>query len=229
MTSPPAFIHIRQLDKSYDRPGESLEVLKGLDLDVKKGESVAIVGASGVGKSTLLQIAGTLDRPSGGRVLLDGQDVFAMSEPELAGFRNRHIGFVFQFHHLLPEFSALENVMMPALIAKLDKARARKMAQALIDEVGLAGRASHRTGELSGGEQQRVAVARALVMNPQILIADEPTGNLDEATASKVHELFAQLNQSKGLTVLMATHNERLAGLLDRRVRLAKGKALPEM
>jgi lipoprotein-releasing system ATP-binding protein len=205
-----------------------VEVLKGLELEVAAGETVAIVGASGVGKSTLLHIIGTLDRPTGGRVEVGGQEVFALGEEALAAFRNRHIGFVFQFHHLLPEFTALENVMMPALIARWKAHRAREAATALLQEVGLDDRAAHRTGELSGGEQQRVAVARALVLGPRLLVADEPTGNLDERTGARVQELLMRLNRQRGLTTLVATHNEGLASSLGRRVRLAEGRLWPE-
>lgn len=225
LTGANIYILIEKLEKTYFGPQQQVEVLRGLDLTVAAGETVAVVGASGVGKSTLLHILGTLDRPTGGRVMVDGQDIFQMDEPALAGFRNRHIGFVFQFHHLLPELSALENVMMPALIARLDRAAARQRAQELLEEVGLAERGEHKLGELSGGEAQRVAVARALVLGPRLLLADEPTGNLDERTGEKVHQLLLGLNQKKGLTTLVATHNERLAAAMQRRVRLADGKA----
>ncbi len=228
LTEAGPFIHISQLRKTYEGPRDKVEVLKGLDLTVAAGESVAVVGASGVGKSTLLHIVGTLDRPTQGKVLVGGRDVFALDDGALAAFRNRHIGFVFQFHHLLPEFSALENVMMPALIARWNTAEARTRAEELLAEVGLGDRLAHRVGELSGGEQQRVAVARALVLGPSLLLADEPTGNLDERTGERVHELIVRLNAEHGLTTLVATHNERLAKTLDRRVRLAEGKAWPE-
>ncbi|MBU1156150.1 MAG: ABC transporter ATP-binding protein [Proteobacteria bacterium] len=219
------YIHIKQLKKTYFGPQDQVEVLRDLNLTVAKGETVAVVGASGVGKSTLLHILGALDRPTSGRVMVGGRDVFQMDETALAAFRNRHVGFVFQFHHLLPEFSALENVMMPALIARQDRAQAQKRAMELLDEVEVAHRSSHRVGQLSGGEAQRVAVARALILGPSLLLADEPTGNLDERTGELVHQLLVRLNQSHGLTTLVATHNERLAGALGRRVRLADGKA----
>jgi len=226
-TEQPNFIFIKQLYKSFPGPQAKVEVLKGLDLEVAQGESVAIVGASGVGKSTLLHILGTLDRPTEGGVMVAGQDVFQMDERTLSAFRNRHIGFVFQFHHLLPEFTALENVMMPALIARLDKSEAAERATALLTQVDLGHRLTHRMGELSGGEQQRVAVARALVMGPRLLLADEPTGNLDERTGEKVHDLLLRFNEELGLTMLVATHNEQLAANLKRRVRLADGRVQP--
>ena len=225
MTDEPIYIHIKQLKKTYFGPQDQVEVLRDLNLTVAKGETVAVVGASGVGKSTLLHILGALDRPTSGRVMVGGRDVFQMDETALAAFRNRHVGFVFQFHHLLPEFSALENVMMPALIARQDRAQAQKRAMELLDEVEVAHRSTHRVGQLSGGEAQRVAVARALILGPSLLLADEPTGNLDERTGELVHQLLVRLNQSHGLTTLVATHNERLAGALGRRVRLADGKA----
>ncbi|BEQ15220.1 ABC transporter ATP-binding protein [Desulfoferula mesophila] len=225
MTDEPRYIHIKQLKKTYFGPQDQVEVLKDLDLEVAQGETVAIVGASGVGKSTLLHIVGALDRPTSGRVMVGGREIFQMDEASLASFRNRQVGFVFQFHHLLPEFSALENVMMPALIARQDRAQAQKQAMELLDEVGVAHRSSHRVAQLSGGEAQRVAVARALVLGPSLLLADEPTGNLDERTGELVHQLLVKLNKSHGLTTLVATHNQRLAEALGRRVRLADGKA----
>ena len=196
-----------------------------MDLSVAAGQSLAITGASGVGKSTLLHIMGTLDRPTSGEVKVGGQNVFSLSEPEMAAFRNRYIGFVFQFHHLLPEFSALENVMMPGIIAGKAPRKMKERALALLDQVEMSHRTTHRVGELSGGEQQRVAVARALVMGPKLLLADEPTGNLDERTGEKVHELFVRLNKEMGLTTVVATHNLNLAAALNHRVRLAGGKA----
>jgi lipoprotein-releasing system ATP-binding protein len=227
LTKQTPFILIEKLCKTYEGPRDKVEVLKGLDLEVGAGETVAIVGASGVGKSTLLHMIGALDRPTAGRVMVDGRDLARLDEPTLAAFRNRNIGFVFQFHHLLPEFSALENVMMPAIIARQDRQKAEKLARDLLAEVGLADRQGHRLGELSGGEAQRVAVARALVLGPRLLLADEPTGNLDERTGEKVHHLILRLNAEMGLTTLVATHNERLAASLDRRMRLAEGQILP--
>ncbi len=225
MTYQKPFIHIEQLGKIYAGPKSAVEVLKDLDLQVEAGESLAVVGASGVGKSTLLHILGTLDQPSSGKVYVDEQDVFSFDETSLAEFRNRSIGFVFQFHHLLPEFSALENVMMPGIIANKSKKEMKERAEKLLEQVEMIHRLGHRVGEMSGGEQQRVAVARALVMEPKLLLADEPTGNLDERTGEKVHELFVRLNQEMGLTTIVATHNHRLADALDRKVRLAQGKA----
>jgi lipoprotein-releasing system ATP-binding protein len=201
-------------------------VLEDLALLVKTGEMLVITGASGVGKSTLLHVLGTLDRPDRGTVTLDGHDVFSLAEAPLREFRNRTIGFVFQFHHLLPEFTALENVMMPLLIARIPVARARPAAAALLAELGLAARADHRPGALSGGEQQRVAVARALVRSPRALLADEPSGNLDRETADRLHEVLRRLNQEKGTTVVVVTHNERLAEAADRRLRLEGGRLL---
>lgn len=224
LTERAPFILIEKLRKTYAGPHDTVEVLTGLDLEVAAGETVAIVGASGVGKSTLLHMVGTLDRPTAGRVVVGGQDLALLDEPGLAAFRNRHIGFVFQSHHLLPEFSALENVMMPALIARMDRREAQVKAKALLGEVGLGDRLDHRLGELSGGEAQRVAVARALVLGPRLLLADEPTGNLDERTGEKVHQLIMRLNAEMGLTTLVVTHNERLAAVMDRRLRLAEGR-----
>ena len=226
LTEEARFIHIKGLFKSYSRGRQTVEVLSGLDLDVARGDTVAVVGASGVGKSTLLHILGTLDHPTGGQVLVEGRDPFQMGEAELAAFRNRHIGFVFQFHHLLPEFNALENVMMPALVARQDASQARRRALGLLEDVGLSHRSEHRVGEMSGGEQQRVAVARALVLGPKLLLADEPTGNLDERTGAKVTELILALNAQYGLTTILATHNQQLAQAMGRRVRLAEGRAL---
>lgn len=228
LTGKPGFIHIKKLFKSYAGPSSEVEVLKGLDLTVHQGDTISIVGASGTGKSTLLHILGTLDRPSAGQIIMEGQDLFDMDEASLASFRNRHIGFIFQFHHLMPEFNALENTMMPALIARVERPRARELALSLLEEVGLSHRLDHRVGELSGGEQQRVAVARALVLGPKLLLADEPTGNLDERTGRKVQELLVRLNQSHGLTTVVATHNERLAGAMGRRLKLVEGQVVEQ-
>lgn len=207
---------------------QRLHVLKGIDLDVRRGEIVSIVGPSGVGKSTLLHILGALDRPSSGTVRLDGVDVFQMDDHRLAAFRNRTAGFVFQFHHLLPEFSALENVMMPALIAGVDPKVARKRAEELLDQVGLADRLHHRPNELSGGEQQRVAVARALTNEPRILLADEPSGNLDAKSSEALHRLLWDLVRRKNLTLIIVTHNLELARSADRLLEMFDGRIRDE-
>jgi lipoprotein-releasing system ATP-binding protein len=212
------------LRKSFHLDRTEVHVLKSVSLEIKRGELAAIVGASGVGKTTLLHILGTLDRPTSGTVRFDGDDVFAMDEPALADFRNRKIGFVFQFHHLLPEFTALENVMMPALIRRQDQTEARAAAEAVLKEVGLEHRLEHRTGELSGGEQQRVAVARALVLRPDLVLADEPTGNLDSHTGEEVFKLLRDLNRAKGVTFVIVTHNEALSSQADRIIRMVDGK-----
>ena len=204
-----------------------LHVLRGVDIGVKKGEIVAVVGASGVGKSTLLHILGALDRPTKGRVSLNSTDVFSLNDRELAHFRNKTIGFVFQFHHLLPEFSALENLMMPKLIAGEQEISIRRKARELLSEVGLSDRADHKPPELSGGEQQRVAVARALINDPQVVLADEPSGNLDKATGEELHNLISTLNRKKGQTFIMATHNQLLARRANRIIALVEGKAVP--
>lgn len=218
-------ICIVDLKKSYLSGPVELPVLLGINIAFKAGEIVSIVGASGVGKSTLLNLLGALDRPTGGTVIYGDQDIFKLTDRELAQFRNRELGFIFQFHHLLPEFSAIENVMLPALMAGKKKEEAQESAAEFLRSVGLAGREKHRPGELSGGEQQRVAVARALVNNPRVVLADEPTGNLDRKTSEEVHDLLWKLNQSKNQTFIMATHNEHLAERSDRIIRLADGRA----
>jgi len=201
----------------------TLHVLNGIDLDINRGEMLAVVGASGVGKSTLLHILGGLDRPTSGRILYGDIDVFGLDNDRLARFRNERVGFVFQFHHLLPEFSALENVMMPALIRGMEREAAAKAAASALADVGLAQRGHHRPGELSGGEQQRVAVARALILNPDVVLADEPTGNLDTHTGEAVHELLKKINKERAVTFIIVTHNDRLAIRADRVLRLAEG------
>jgi lipoprotein-releasing system ATP-binding protein len=216
-------ISVRGLSKSFRMGNTEVAVLRGIDLDIPKGEMLSIVGASGVGKSTLLHVIGALDKPTSGHVIYDGRDVFGMSNGELAAFRNRNVGFVFQFHHLLPEFSALENVLIPSMIGGMEPKAAKRRAEALLEEVGLSGRLAHRPGELSGGEQQRVAIARALMPEPKVILADEPTGNLDTHTAQAVHELLKKLNHEKGLTSIIVTHNERLAEMGDRTVRMVDG------
>lgn len=222
MSSP--LLEVNSLCKTYASGSNRVEVLKGIDLTLAAGTTTALVGASGAGKSTLLQILGTLDRPSAGTVLFKGEDIFKKSDSELAMFRNQSIGFVFQFHHLLPEFTALENVMMPCLIAKTPKAEAKAVAEELLADVGLAHRLTHRPGELSGGEQQRVAIARALALSPQLLLADEPTGNLDMKTSEGVHALLNDLQQKRGLTMIVVTHNEYLAAAMGRTIRLLDGR-----
>lgn len=217
-------LEARDLRKSYGSGESRVNVLNGIDLDLEQGTTTALVGASGAGKSTLLHLLGALDHPSGGTVHFRGDDIFRKSDRELAAFRNRSIGFVFQFHHLLPEFSALENVMMPALIARVPRRDAISLASALLADVGLGHRLTHRPGELSGGEQQRVAIARALVLSPDLLLADEPTGNLDMKTSDGVHALLGDLQKKHGLTLVVVTHNERLAAAMGRTVHLTDGK-----
>lgn len=219
-----ALLEVVELFKSYGSGESRVDVLKGISISLGKGETVALLGASGAGKSTLMHILGALDRPTSGSVRYDGKDIFAKSESQLASFRNRAIGFVFQFHHLLPEFSALENVMMPAMINGTSRDEASSSARSILGEVGLGHRVTHKPGELSGGEQQRVAVARALVMNPQLLLADEPTGNLDMKTSESIHELFEELHCSRGLSIMVVTHNERLASRTMRQIRLVDGR-----
>jgi lipoprotein-releasing system ATP-binding protein len=221
-------IALRSLTKEYVDGSRVVRVLTELDFDVAAGERVAIVGESGVGKSTLLHILGTLDRPTRGEVWFDGEDLAAKSDRELAHFRNREVGFIFQFHHLLPDFTALENVMMPARIGGLARDEAERRARALLERVGLLDRLDHKPGELSGGEQQRVAVARALVQRPRVVLADEPTGNLDPATGEGVQQLLTELNREREVTLVVVTHNAGLAGAMDRTVRLAAGHVVPE-
>ena len=216
-----------ELYKSFQLDQTDIQVLNGVSLEIKRGEIVAIVGASGVGKTTLLHIMGTLDRPTRGTIRFDGEDVFARSDQSLAEFRNRKMGFVFQFHHLLPEFTALENTMMPSLIRRDSREDARAAASRILKEVGLEHRMEHRTGELSGGERQRVAVARALVLGPDLVLADEPTGNLDSHTGEDVFRLMQDLNRAKGITFVIVTHNEALSSQADRIIRMVDGQIAP--
>jgi lipoprotein-releasing system ATP-binding protein len=219
-----ALVIVEDLQKSFLHMGRRLDVLRGIDLNIYAGQILAIVGASGAGKSTLLHCIGTLDLPSAGRIRLGGEELTTMSSSRLASVRNRSIGFVFQFHHLLPEFNALENVMLPGLIQGRGRKEMEKRAAALLEEVGLSHRVSHRPGELSGGEQQRVAVARALVLDPKLLLADEPTGNLDSATSDAIHDLFFQINRLHGTTIVVVTHNSAFAESMPRVVRMRDGK-----
>ncbi|HET6413317.1 MAG TPA: ABC transporter ATP-binding protein [Anaeromyxobacter sp.] len=218
------FVRIEGLRKTYLLGDKRLEVLRGLDLEIAAGELVALTGPSGAGKSTFLHLLGTLDLPTGGRILFEGADVFERDEDERAVFRADTIGFVFQSHHLLPEFTALENTMMPALIRRVGREEARRRAFLVLGLVGLGERVDHRPGELSGGEQQRVAIARALCLSPRLLLADEPTGNLDPQTAEGIHRLLIDLNVRTGITAVVVTHNERLASALPRRLRLFEGR-----
>jgi len=208
------------LEKSYG----SLPVLKGIDLEISKGEVVAIVGASGAGKSTLLHILGTLDAPDKGKVFIQDKDVFGQSSKSLAAFRNKSIGFVFQFHNLLPEFSAIENAMIPGLIGQRDDKKVKERAIVLLEMLGLKDRMDHKPSELSGGEQQRVAVARAMINSPDLILADEPSGNLDSKNAVDLHTLFFQLRKDIGQTFIIVTHNEELAGMSDRKIELKDGR-----
>jgi lipoprotein-releasing system ATP-binding protein len=217
-------IKVINLVKAFPMAGRELIVLKGISLAIKKGEFVAVVGASGAGKSTLLHIVGTLDRPTSGTVLFDGRDLFQMSEREQAEFRNKRIGFVFQFHHLLPEFTALENACLPALIQQRPKAEVERDATKLLGEVGLGDRLHHKPGELSGGEQQRVAAARALMQKPDVVLADEPTGNLDTHTGEALFALLRELNKTHGTTFVIVTHNDKLSAQADRIIHMEDGQ-----
>ena len=217
-------IHLTNIEKSFG----SLEVLKGIDLEINKGEVVSIVGPSGAGKTTLLQIMGTLDRPDSGKVIVDGVDVSPLSQKKLSDFRNQHVGFVFQFHQLLPEFTALENIMIPAFIAGKSQKEAKRRALELLDFMGLTERAEHKPNELSGGEKQRVAVARALVNNPAVILADEPSGSLDTKNKGELHQLFFDLRDKFGQTFVIVTHDEQLASITDRTIHMKDGRILEE-
>ena len=219
-----ALVLIEGLKKSFMHMGRQLDVLQGIDLNIQQGQILAIVGPSGAGKSTLLHCLGTLDLPSSGRIRLGAEELTTMSGARLAAVRNRDIGFVFQFHHLLPEFTALENLMIPGLIQGRSKKEMEKRGRALLEEVGLEKRATHRPGELSGGEQQRVAVARALALDPKLVLADEPTGNLDTATSDSIHDLFFQINRDHGTTIVVVTHNPAFAERMPRVVGLRDGR-----
>jgi len=213
-------IEVKNIHKSFG----TLEVLKGVNLTVEKGEIVSIIGKSGAGKTTLLQIIGTLDKPDSGSVVIDGVDVFALKEKELANFRNRHIGFIFQFHQLLPEFNALENVMMPALIARQPEKEAEARATQLLSELGLSERLKHKPNELSGGEKQRVAAARAMMMSPDVILADEPSGSLDESNKKELHKLLLQMREQYGQTIIIVTHDKELAEISNRVIEMRDGR-----
>jgi lipoprotein-releasing system ATP-binding protein len=221
-------LRAQALGKNYYDGDREVRVLRELDFEAGVGELIAIVGQSGTGKSTLLHVLGSLDTPSAGKVFFDGHDLFALDPAALAEFRNRNLGFVFQFHYLLADFTALENVMMPGMIARLGERENRTQAARMLELVGLGDKLDRRPGELSGGEQQRVAVARAVVMRPRLVLADEPTGNLDPHTADEVHQLFTMLNRELGITLVVATHNDRLTQVMSRRLRLRDGRLFEE-
>lgn len=221
-------LECRGLKKTYRKDGSQVEVLRGVDLTIREGETVAILGSSGAGKSTLLHVLGTLEPPTEGEILYLGKNVAAFSSEKTSSFRNREIGFIFQFHYLLQEFTALENVLMPALIAGEDRKKYEERAKGLLEEVGLGHRLTHRPAELSGGEQQRVALARALVMHPRLLLADEPTGNLDSVNAQKVRDLFLSLSESRGVTIALVTHDEEITKDFSRHLVMKDGMILQD-
>jgi len=221
-----SLLSVSKLYKSFVEGGEEIQVLRGVDLQLAAGERLAIIGESGVGKSTLLHILGTLDRPTAGEILYQGKEI-PRDETALAHFRNREIGFVFQFHYLLPDFTALENVMFPALIQGMESQRAKEEAEQLLEQVGLKDRMSHRPGKLSGGEQQRVAVVRSVIMQPKLILADEPTGSLDLRIGEEVQDLLFRLNEEKGIALVVATHNRQFARKIGRRVELKTGRLVP--
>ncbi|MFA9497241.1 MAG: ABC transporter ATP-binding protein [Deltaproteobacteria bacterium] len=223
---PHRFLTVRDLCKSFDNSETRIDILKGVNLDMDAGQTLAIVGASGIGKSTLLHILGALDRPDSGAYFFDGDDIFVFDQIRLAQFRNDTVGFVFQFHYLLPEFSALENTMMPVLIKGMRKKEAREIAEAMLVRVNLKDRLNFRAGKLSGGEQQRVALARALVLKPAMLLADEPTGNLDKRNSEFVHDLLLELNDEFGMTLIVVTHNMELASYMSRTTTIVDGRLL---
>lgn len=221
-------LHIQGLQKSFVEGGREIHVLRGLDMDLEEGERLAIVGESGVGKSTLLHILGTLDRPSGGRLIYRGRDISTFDQDALSNIRNREIGFIFQFHYLLPDFSAMENVMLPALIQGWEWKKAREAAVKLLEVVGIKDRMGHRPGKLSGGEQQRVAVARSVILEPQLILADEPTGDLDPHTGEEVENLLFRLNENQGVALVVATHNRQFAAKMGRQLELREGRLFPQ-
>jgi lipoprotein-releasing system ATP-binding protein len=222
-----SLVEVRDLHKTYLDTGAEIQVLRGVDLDIREGERMAIVGESGVGKSTLLHILGTLDKPTSGRILYHGQEMPVNDEDALSEFRNRDVGFVFQFHYLLPDFNALENVMLPALIQGWEKEKAEAAAFKLLEKVGLRERVDHRPGKLSGGEQQRVAVARSVILAPKLILADEPTGDLDSKTGEGIEDLLFNLNQDQGIALVVATHNRSFAEKIGRTLELREGRLFP--
>jgi len=217
-------LELKNIHKSFMLDHKVINVLNGINLVVNPGESIAVIGASGAGKSTLLDIMGTLEPPTEGAVLFEGSDIAGMDEPRLCRLRNRDIGFVFQFHHLLPEFNALENTMMPALISGADKKKALETAKKILTDVGLSDRLIHRVGELSGGEQQRVAIARALVMKPKVLLADEPTGNLDHVTGDEIIDMLIRIKEARGLSLVIVTHNQKIADKMSKVMEIVDGR-----